>query len=162
MKQTVYGFIGLGLIGGSMAKTLKKLDSTCKIYAYTRTRRTTETALAAGTIDTICDSTQDEHFMECDYIFLCAPVGNNIKALEDLKDVISPDCILTDVGSVKTNIHEAVIRLGLTAQFIGGHPMTGSEKTGFDNASDHLFENSYYILTPPRMFQRNGLSAITL
>lgn len=148
MKQTVYGFIGLGLIGGSMAKTLKKLDSTCKIYAYTRTRRTTETALAAKTIDAVCDSTHDEQFRECDYIFLCAPVGNNISALEDLKAVISPDCILTDVGSVKTNIHEAVIRLGLTGQFIGGHPMTGSEKTGFENASDHLFENSYYILTP--------------
>lgn len=148
MKQTTYGFIGLGLIGGSLAKTLKKIDSSCKICAYTRSSGTTDAAQKAGAIDLICSSVQDPLFHTCDYIFLCAPVGNNIAALEQLKPVIRPDCILTDVGSVKTNIHEAVIRLGLTGQFIGGHPMTGSEKTGFENASDHLFENAYYILTP--------------
>lgn len=148
MKQMIYGFIGLGLIGGSLAKTLKKLDSSCKIIAYTRTRHTTDLALEAGVIDEVCESPGDRLFGSCDYLFLCAPVGNNIAALEILKTVIRPDCILTDVGSVKTNIHEAVSRLGLTRQFIGGHPMTGSEKTGFENATDHLFENAYYILTP--------------
>ncbi|MDD2958233.1 MAG: prephenate dehydrogenase [Lachnospiraceae bacterium] len=148
MKQPVYGFVGLGLIGGSMAKTLKKIDPSCLIYAYTRTKATAQTAFEAGAIDAICASLQDPLFSECDYIFLCAPVGNNISALEELKEQISPKCILTDVGSVKTNIHEAVTRLGLTGQFIGGHPMTGSEKTGFANATDHLFENAYYILTP--------------
>lgn len=148
MKQTTYGFIGLGLIGGSLAKALKKLDNSCKICAYTRSAHTTQTAKDAGAIDEICSSARDPLFGTCDYIFLCAPVGNNIAALENLRQVIHPDCILTDVGSVKTNIHEAVARLGLTGQFIGGHPMTGSEKTGFENASDHLFENAYYILTP--------------
>ena len=148
MKQFIYGFVGLGLIGGSMAKTLKKIQGDCKIYAYTRTKATTDAALSQGLIDEVCASTHDPKFPECDYIFLCAPVGNNIKALEELKGVINPDCVLTDVGSVKTNIHEAVDRLGLNAQFIGGHPMTGSEKTGLANATDHLFENAYYILTP--------------
>ena len=148
MKQFIYGFVGLGLIGGSMAKTLKKIQGDCKIYAYTRTKATTDAALSQGLIDEVCASTHDPKFTECDYIFLCAPVGNNIKALEELKGVINPDCVLTDVGSVKTNIHEAVDRLGLNAQFIGGHPMTGSEKTGLANATDHLFENAYYILTP--------------
>lgn len=148
MVQTTYGFIGLGLIGGSLAKALKKKDPDCKIIAYTRSASTTQTALAAGAIDTICTSTHDSLFGTCDYIFLCAPVGNNIAALEDLKPILNPNCILTDVGSVKTNIHKAVIHLGLTRQFIGGHPMTGSEKTGFENAREHLFENSYYILTP--------------
>lgn len=148
MSRHIYGFIGLGLIGGSMAKAIKKYDTDAKIYAYTRTKETTLAALKAGSIDHICVSTHDPQFSECDYIFLCAPVGNNITALEDLKGVISDRCILTDVGSIKTNIHEAVTRLGLTRQFIGGHPMTGSEKTGFANASEHLFENAYYILTP--------------
>ena len=148
MSQTMYGFIGLGLIGGSLAKALKKIDSGCKIAAFTRTKATTQKALEAGDIDAICTSTHDPLFSQCDYIFLCAPVGNNIAALDDLKQVLNPDCILTDVGSVKTNIHEAVIRLGLTKQFIGGHPMTGSEKAGFSNAKEHLFENAYYILTP--------------
>ncbi len=57
-----------------------------------------------------------------------------------MKDVISPDCIITDVGSVKTEIHREVIRLGLEANFIGGHPMAGSEKTGLSNASETLWK----------------------
>ena len=61
---------------------------------------------------------------------------------------MSPDCIVTDVGSVKGEIHQAVEKLGLDDHFIGGHPMAGSEKTGFENATDMLIENAYYILTP--------------
>ena len=87
-------------------------------------------------------------FADCDYIFLCTPTKRNIEYLQQLKDVISPDCIITDVGSVKTEIHREVIRLGLEANFIGGHPMAGSEKTGLSNASETLLENAYYIITP--------------
>ena len=57
-------------------------------------------------------------------------------------------CILTDVGSVKTAICEEAAALGLGKYFIGGHPMAGSEKSGFVNAKAHLIENAYYILTP--------------
>ncbi len=148
MNQRTYGFIGLGLIGGSLAKALKKKDKNCRIVAYTRTQETRQAALKEGVIDEIAVSAHDQGYAQCDIIFLCAPVGSNIAALEELKGVISPACLLTDVGSVKTGIHQAVERLGLTAQFIGGHPMTGSEKTGFANGNDHLFENAYYILTP--------------
>lgn len=55
---------------------------------------------------------------------------------------------LTDVGSVKTSIHEEIISLGMEENFIGGHPMAGSEKNGFANSKAHLIENAYYILTP--------------
>ena len=55
-------------------------------------------------------------------------VHDNISYLEWLKDHISPDCIVTDVGSVKGEIHQAVEKLGLDDHFIGGHPMAGSEK----------------------------------
>lgn len=148
MKLNTFGFIGLGLIGGSLAKALKRITPDCRIMAYTRTTRTSEMALKAGAIDLICDSPADPHFAECDCIFLCAPVGSNIQALKKLKDVARQDCILSDVGSVKTDIHLAVEELGLNGRFIGGHPMTGSEKSGFEYAAAHLFENSYYIITP--------------
>ena len=81
-------------------------------------------------------------------MFLCAPVSTNIRALEQLKDSASSSCVLTDVGSVKTEIHEAASRMGLDGRFIGGHPMTGSEKSGLANSQAHLFENSYYVITP--------------
>ena len=100
-----------------------------------------------GTIHTACSSI-DDNFRGCSYIFLCAPVTYNTAYLSQLKNLISSACILTDVGSVKTSIHEEVSRIGLEENFIGGHPMAGSEKSGFSNAKAHLIENAYYILTP--------------
>lgn len=72
----------------------------------------------------------------------------NARYLEQLKPMLPKTCLLTDVGSTKTDIHEKVDALGLTGQFIGGHPMAGSEKTGYENAKTHLIENAYYIITP--------------
>ncbi len=143
-----YGFIGLGLIGGSMARCLKKYNPEARISAYTRSTRTTTIALDDGIIDDVLSGPDDEKIRNCDMIFLCAPVGTNIEALEQMAPLLDPGCLVTDVGSVKTNIHDAVRRLGLTKQFIGGHPMTGSEKSGIEASNDHLFENAYYILTP--------------
>ena len=148
MERKVFGFIGLGLIGGSLAREIRAHVDDCRIMAYTRTRKTSQDALDAGVIDMICSSPADPMLRACDIIFLCAPVGNNIQVLPQIKEVLAPGCILTDVGSVKTGIHEAVSSLGLENQFIGGHPMTGSEKSGFANSGEHLFENAYYILTP--------------
>lgn len=141
------GFIGLGLIGGSIAKTLKKNDPDLTLIATARHYATIEEAYQLGTIsnDTLLPLTD---FADCDYIFLCTPVQKNIEYLKQLKDIIQPSCIITDVGSVKSDIHKAVTALELEEHFIGGHPMCGSEKTGFSNASDHLLENAYYVITP--------------
>ncbi len=148
MSSEIYGFIGLGLIGGSLARSIRKEHPDCRILVYTRTRQTAAEALGEGLADEICTGPDDPAFGGCSMIFLCAPVGSNIEALKKLQTVISPNCLVTDVGSVKTGIHNAVEELGMTAQFIGGHPMTGSEKTGLGSSTDHLFENAYYILTP--------------
>ena len=148
MTQKTFGFIGLGLIGGSLAKALKRSNPSCRIMAYSRTSTTTGLALSEHAIDICCTSVSDPQFAACDCIFLCAPVDTNISALRILKDIVPPDCILTDVGSVKTDIHRAAQEMGLNGRFIGGHPMTGSEKSGFAHAQAHLFENSYYIITP--------------
>ena len=127
--------------------------------AYSRTAQTTASALEQHVIDTICTSPSDSKFADCDCIFLCAPVGSNIEALKQLKDVASDSCILTDVGSVKTDIHSAADALGLNGRFIGGHPMTGSEKSGFSNAQSHLFENAYYVITPSENTRQEAIDA---
>lgn len=147
MKPLHAGFIGFGLIGGSIAKAIRHFYPDSHLIAYTRRMETLEPALADGTLQEACASI-DERFSLCDYIFLCAPVAANAAYLEILKPLIKRDCILTDVGSTKTDIHEKVTALGLEANFIGGHPMAGSEKTGYENAQVHLIENAYYILTP--------------
>lgn len=141
------GFIGLGLIGGSIAKAIRKFHPDYHILAYARHKETLAAALNDGVIDGVLEK-EDDRYRSCDYIFLCAPVEYNIEYLKYLKDVISSNCIITDAGSVKGPIHQAVEELGLDHNFIGGHPMAGSERSGFASSTDHLLENAYYILTP--------------
>lgn len=141
------GFIGLGLIGGSIAKAIRKFHPDYNILAYAKHKETLAAALQCGAINGVLDA-EDDRYRLCDYIFLCAPVEYNIEYLKYLKDVISDTCIITDAGSVKGPIHQAVEKLGMDHCFIGGHPMAGSERSGFANSTDHLLENAYYILTP--------------
>ncbi|MBR2187955.1 MAG: prephenate dehydrogenase [Eubacterium sp.] len=141
------GFFGLGLIGGSLAKTIRKYHPDWELLAWNRTQETLEAALRDGVIDAAC-SREDARFGACDYIFLCAPVQTNLSFLPFLKTVIQKNCIISDVGSVKNTIVSAAATEGLSACFIGGHPMAGSERTGLSSASDTLLENAYYFLTP--------------
>lgn len=148
MRHLELGFIGFGLIGGSIARTLKKKNLDLTITVYSRRKNPDlEQGVKEGVIDHLVYQI-DQSFSSCDIIFLCAPVLKNLDFLPLLKDIIQPTCILTDVGSVKNNICQEARRLGLAQQFIGGHPMAGSEKTGYTNATDTLLENAYYLLTP--------------
>lgn len=149
MKNLVFGFIGLGLIGGSIAKGLKKDNPEHYIMAYARHRSTLYAALAEETIDEALDGI-DENISRCDYIFLCTPVSFAESYLTAIRPFLKEDAIITDVGSTKTSIHKSVEKLGLESHFIGGHPMAGSEKSGFKYSNDRLVENAYYILTPTK------------
>ena len=141
------GFVGLGLIGGSIAKAIRHFYPDIHLVATSGRKETVELALSENLINEGCFEV-GESFSRCDYIFLCAPVSYNAKCLADLKAVIKKDCIITDVGSTKTDIHERVTQLDMEENFIGGHPMAGSEKTGLDNSKRHLIENAYYVITP--------------
>ena len=141
------GFIGLGLIGGSIARTIRKFHPDYRLLAFDKDRSALAEAVSLNVINGICDI-DDEQLHNCDYLFLCAPVEFNVEYMEKIKDSLGKNCILTDVGSVKSVIHEKVTELGLEGRFIGGHPMAGSERSGFSNSSDHLLENAYYIITP--------------
>lgn len=147
MNTLTCGFIGLGLIGGSIAKALKLRLPDTHLVAYDINSASLKLAKKERVIDDI-RSDIDASFGSCDYIFLCAPVSHNAENLPALKPFLSPETILTDVGSVKTGIHRQIGELQLQAQFIGGHPMAGSERFGYQNAKASLLENAYYILTP--------------
>lgn len=147
MNDTSIAFIGLGLIGGSIARGIKREKPTTKIYAYMRTHSKLLKAKEEGIVDVILDGI-GERLRECDLIFLCTPVEYNAQYLSDIQPYLKPGAMITDVGSTKSDIHKEVIRLGMEHQFIGGHPMAGSEKTGYENSTDHLLENAYYIITP--------------
>ncbi len=140
------GFIGLGLIGGSIAKTIKKKYPKTRMIARTSHIETVRMAYNDGIIANYDQPTYEE-LCKCDLLFLCSPVKINVKYLTEMKDMIPPSLLITDVGSVKGDIQKAVEELGLAAQFIGGHPMCGAEKIGYEYSTDYLIENAYYLLT---------------
>ncbi len=148
------GFIGFGLIGASIAKSLhSKVPGEYDVIVYdyhTGENKSLKKAIDDNVISGITKELSG--LTGCDVICLCAPTLKNISYLDKIKTCFDAAGasypIITDVGSVKGNIASAAGELGLAEKFIGGHPMAGSEKTGYDNATDHLLENAYYILTP--------------
>lgn len=160
MNKYHIGFIGFGLIGGSIAKALKTDNPSHIITAYDINNDSLELAKQEGILDIAAEAI-NEQFSGCDFIFMCAPVLNNAASLEALKKVLAPTTILTDVGSVKTDIHKRVKELGLEEQFIGGHPMAGSERIGYVNSNAKILENAYYILTPTEKVSADKIQIYT-
>ena len=159
MTDSIIAFIGLGLIGGSIARRIKKEKPETTVMAYMRTTTKLKQAKTDGVVDIILDGI-DESLSQCDFIFLCTPVEYNAAYLSQIKPFLKPGAIVTDVGITKTDIHQAVIRLEMENSFIGGHPMAGSEKTGYENSTDHLLENAYYIITPTRQSAQSQIDRL--
>lgn len=160
MDDLNIGFLGFGLIGGSIARSIKEKHPGAVVQVYSRRKNPDlEEGQKKGIITNIIYDI-DSHFSSCDMIFLCAPVLKNIEFLQFLKPVIREDCIVTDVGSVKGNIHAVIKELGMERHFIGGHPMAGSEKTGYANSTADLLNDSCYLLTPTESTSEDDLKRL--
>ncbi len=148
--RTHFGFIGLGLIGGSIARCIRAALPGADIIAYNyydaQRHPRLELALSDGILSRIISDLED--LSSCDIIFLCAPVLTNMEYLKKIKPYLKDDCILTDVGSIKKRMHQAVQDEGLEHYFIGGHPMAGTEMIGYEHSFADLLKGCYYILTP--------------
>lgn len=140
------GILGLGLIGGSLARALKKYNYSTTIYGYNRNQSSLNLAFETGSIDVAVKDFNE--FSDCDLIILCCPVNINLIMFQELLPYLKKDVIISDVGSTKGDIYHAIQAFDYNGYFIGGHPMAGSEKTGFSATRAELFENAYYILTP--------------
>ena len=143
------GFAGLGLIGGTIARAIRNVYPDSLICAYDPDLAALRESRFDGVIDRALGSV--EELASCDLIFFCAPVALNCENMAALAPFVKEEMILTDVSSVKGSIHKAVRGLGLSGHFIGGHPMTGSERTGYRNSDPALLENAYYPL-PSAMY----------
>lgn len=158
MNNLNIGFIGFGLIGGSIARSLKQANPNHHIIVTSRSLAPLKQAKEDGIVDQICEDT-DQTFSQCDFIFLCTPVVTITKYLRQLKNIVKDGCIITDVGSVKGTIHEAVHSLNMEDCFIGGHPMTGSELSGYANSSSEIMVGAKYVITPTCKTTREQLDA---
>ncbi|MFI2855635.1 prephenate dehydrogenase [Paenibacillus sp. JSM ZJ436] len=140
---------GVGLIGGSLAMCFKGKPG-LTVTGFSHDESYAEQVAARGVVDKVTLSIE-EAAQDADYIFLCVPVGRLEEYVTRLSQMaLKPGCIITDVGSTKSSIADCARRLQFQeACFIGGHPMAGSERAGVGAASSLLFENAYYVLTPP-------------
>lgn len=136
--------LGLGLIGGSIAKALKKSDPSLNISAYDYDE-TIEAALNDGMINSPLQNYEES--LEGDLIFICLPVGESIKVFKSLVPKLKAGQVITDVCGVKSMFQEIWDESGSNGIYVGGHPMTGKEKSGYKNSDPLLFENAIYILT---------------
>ncbi|MGM9937550.1 MAG: prephenate dehydrogenase [Candidatus Ornithomonoglobus sp.] len=141
--------IGLGLIGGSMARRLRGFHD-CTIAAYNRTRESLDLALADGAIDEAYN-TPGEAMENADLIIMCLYPQLNIDFVRDNVDRLKPGAIITDVTGVKGFIIREMKKiLPDNVEFIGGHPMAGREVGGYKSSTDTLFDNAPYVITPDK------------
>jgi len=132
------GVIGLGLIGGSILKSLS--DKGFEMYAVTRNQNTLESAkLFCRAV-----STDLSLLKECEIVFVAVPMSNVLKMLDDLQAVLSPEAIVTDVSSLKA----FVMAKNYSYNFIGSHPMAGTEHSGFEHSFKEMFEGAKWVMTP--------------
>lgn len=136
--------IGLGLIGGSIAKAIRKSGGDFHISAFDRSD-VLSAALAEKTIDSALGSVEDS--LTTEIVFLCLPLQESLEAFDRLTPGLTENVILTDVCGVKRVFEEKWQNARSRGIYIGGHPMTGKEKGGYENSDPLLFENAIYILT---------------
>lgn len=136
--------IGLGLIGGSIAKALKNSDNSIFISAYDK-----DEVLDKAEQEKVIDLKlkYPEQAVDSDIIFLCLPLEANLKVFEQLAPKLKQNSILTDVSGIKLAFQQEWDKIESKGIYIGGHPMTGKEQGGYDNSEPLLFENSVYIVT---------------
>lgn len=140
--------IGTGLIGGSIALTIKKKPETI-VIGYDINIEQAKKAKKLSVIDEVAVNLKEEA-EKADLIILASPVEETIKIMQVLATYqLKENVLITDVGSTKRNIMTLANELwNGNVTFIGGHPMAGSHKTGVESAKTHLFENAFYVLTP--------------
>lgn len=138
--------VGLGLIGGSIAKKLKS-DHRDEyiIYACTKDENDIKNALSDGNIDKGFTDISENDFFDFDIVLMAVPPHLIAPGVKMLIPHFPKDIIYTDVGSTKLQISEEMKKLNVN--YVGGHPMAGTEKSGYSQSFPHLFENAYYFLT---------------
>jgi len=140
--------VGVGLIGGSLARILRQRGEVCEIVGIGRTEPNLQRAVELGVIDRYC---QDpcQGVQGADLVFLATPVCSIASVLEKIAPFLAPGCVVTDGGSVKESVVSACEPLMPAGTcFVGGHPIAGTEKSGVDASFATLFTGKRCIVTP--------------
>jgi len=136
------GIVGLGLIGGSLGLDLRAQGH--QVFGVSRREQTCKAAIKTGVVDHA--SVNLTLLAAADVVFICTPIAAITSTVNLLIPHLSTTAIVTDVGSVKAPVVEALAHLW--PNFVGGHPMAGTADSGLEAAQPHLFAGKPYVLTP--------------
>lgn len=141
--------IGLGLLGGSVAKALRRTggDSSVRVIGWARRAETREFAINHELVDAVSDDFVEASQL-ADLVVIATPVDRIAKYAIEIAEAC-PNVLITDVGSTKFGIVQAMSTVPpAAARFVAAHPIAGSEKTGIEFARDDLFVNKTIVITP--------------
>lgn len=150
LKDSIVGFIGLGLMGGALAMGLGK-QGPIKILGYDINPQVIEKALSQNVINEGVTDSQglQKMLVQCDLVFICLSPMDALAFMALYMEDFKSGAIVTDITGVKgVIVNNLGNLLRKDIDFIPGHPMAGSEKEGFGGADDSIFKNRNYILTP--------------
>jgi prephenate dehydrogenase len=148
--------IGLGLIGVSLLKALQNKGH--ELYGVSQSPETIRKAIESGLVkDARCDF---DFIEEMDVIFIATPIENVVETIENLKNTVKADAIIADLASVKGFIMDYVNGLDIRLDYIGLHPMAGTENKGFDSAVDGLFEGAKWAVIPAQFAKAQSIKFI--
>jgi prephenate dehydrogenase len=143
------GLIGCGLMGGSFALALKRAGLVKHVVAYSPSATTTQKALQLGVIDEVA-ATPLQAASGADVVLVAVPVAATETTLQSIRPTITPQMLVMDVGSTKSDVMAAARRaLGdRITSFVPAHPVTGKETAGVEHADARLYQGCQVILTP--------------
>ena len=153
--------IGVGLIGGSLAKAIKENNLAKVVFGFGRDSERLEKAQKTNVIDQYSTNLK-EAVSNADIVVIATPVGSFKEILSEIKPFLTGKIVITDVGSTKTNIALMVSQtLGEHSNsFIPAHPIAGKEKSGFEASESNLFNNKKVIITPLETNSSDSISLI--
>jgi prephenate dehydrogenase len=139
------GIYGLGLIGGSLAKAFSAIESGLAVFGYDIDERRMKMAISEGTVEGVLT---DDVLGEMDVVVLAIPVARSVEVAKRIISGMRRDAVLTDCGSVKEGIYEAMKGYQQGPHFVPGHPIAGTEKSGYENGDPDLYRGKIVFLTP--------------
>lgn len=153
--------IGVGLMGGSLALALREAGYVSKVTGCGRSQGNLDRALELGIIDAATTSPV-EAVKDADMVLLAVPVGSVEQLCDTIKPYLDTDAVFTDVGSVKGDVVAQVTRSfgKLPENFVPGHPIAGTERSGADAAFASLYKDRKVLLTPLDTTNQSALSAV--
>lgn len=153
--------IGIGLIGSSIARVIKRDKIARHLVAVAKSKKTIDSVMELGIADSVTLD-PSEAVKDADMVMLCSPLGTYKKIVSEIGPNLKPGCILTDVGSVKGCVFEDIeIEKLVGVELVPAHPVAGTEYSGPEAGFAELFEGRWCVITPDKSASKKSIEKIS-